>query len=314
MRPAVLVADKVHERLVEILEDNGIRVNYSPGIAREELVKLVPFHDALVVRSRTRVDSEVIEAGARGRLRVVARAGVGLDNIDLDAAKKHGILVINAPAAPSQSVAELTIGLMIAAARRIVELNAKLREGVWAKEYGVELYGKTLLVVGFGRIGRRVAAIARALGMKVLVYDVVDVSRAAREIGAEVVGDLCRGLSQADVVTLHVPLTPETWHLISWRTLECMKRGAILVNTSRGAVVDTEAVLAALDSGLLAAYAADVLEHEPPTELEMKLVRHPRAVITPHIGSQTREAQERIAVEIARKLLEILRREMRGEA
>ena len=258
------------------------------------------------MRSRTRVDGEVIAAGAAGRLRVVARAGVGLDNIDLEAARKHGVKVVNAPGAPAQSVAELTIGLMIAAARRLVELNAKLRGGVWAKEYGLELHGKTLLVVGFGRIGRRVAAIARALGMRVLAYDVVDVRAEAERLGVELVSDLCKGLGMADVVTLHVPLTRETWHMIDWRAIRCMKRGAILVNTSRGAVVDARAVLEALEEGYLYAYATDVYEREPPEGVEARLVRHPRVVATPHIGSQTLEAQERIAVEVAEKLAKIL--------
>jgi len=259
-----------------------------------------------VVRSRTRVDREVIGTGAAGRLKVIARAGVGLDNIDVEAAREYGVAVVNAVEAPVESVAELTIGLMIAAARRIVELNGRLREGVWAKEYGFELYGKTLLVVGFGRIGRRVAELARALGMRVLAYDVVDVRGYAVKIGARVVSSLCDGLAEADVVSLHVPLTRDTWHMINSRTLRCFRRGAILVNTARGAVVDTEAVLAALNDGTLYAYAADVLEHEPPGELEMKLIRHPRAIITPHIGSQTFEAQERIAETIARKLAEAL--------
>jgi D-3-phosphoglycerate dehydrogenase len=258
------------------------------------------------VRSRTRVDAEVIGAGARGRLRVIARAGVGLDNIDVEAARRHGILVVNAAEAPVESVAELTVGLMIAAARRVVELNGKLREGVWAKEYGFELYGKTLLIVGFGRIGRRVAQLTRALGMRVLAYDVVDVSEHAARLGVKVIDNLCEGLAEADVVSLHVPLTRDTWHMINSKTLRCFKRGTILVNTARGAVVDTEAVLAALEDGTLYAYAADVLEHEPPGELEMKLVRHPRAIITPHIGSQTFEAQERIARVIAEKLADIL--------
>ncbi len=302
----VLVADRVDEVLVDVLRSHGLIVDYRPGISREELIRVIGGYEVLVVRGRLRVDGEVLKGASR--LRVIARAGVGLDNIDLEYARRAGIRVVNAPAAPTQSVAELTIGLMIAAARRIAELNYMLRsDGVWRKGYGVELYGKRLLVVGFGRIGRRVAAIAKAIGMDVYAYDVVDVSRVADEMGVGVVDDLWEGVGAADVVSLHVPLTRSTYHLVNRDTIGFFKHGSILVNTARGAVVEAEAVLRGLEDGLLYAYAADVLEHEPPaTEAEWRLVRHPRVVLTPHIGSQTREAQRRVAVETAKRILEVL--------
>jgi len=302
----VLVADRVDMVLVDMLRSSGFEVDYRPGISRDELISIIGDYDVLVVRGRLRIDGEVLKAA--GRLRVIARAGVGLDNIDLDYARKLGVRVVNAPAAPTQSVAELTIGLMIAAARRVVELNYMLRSGgVWRKGYGVELYGKRLLVVGFGRIGRRVAEIAKAIGMRVYAYDVVDVSGVAEAMGVGVVGDLREGIGMADVVSLHVPLTPDTYHMVNSETIEWFREGAILVNTSRGAVVDAAAVLRGLEEGRLYAYAADVLEHEPPaTEAEWRLVRHPRVVLTPHIGSQTREAQRRVAVETAKRIMEVL--------
>ncbi len=309
----VLITDKVHEKLVRMLTACGLKVDYRPGISYSELLQVVDNYDILVVRGRTKVTREVLERGTRGRLKLVARAGVGLDNIDLEAAKRLGVKVVNAPNAATQSVAELTIGLMIAAARRLVELNLKLRGGSWVKGMGVELAGKTLLVIGFGRIGRRVAEIAKAIGMRVIAYDVADVTEAAKRIGVELVDNLCDGIRMADVVTLHVPLTSSTYHMISEKLLrECFKPGTILINTSRGAVVDTKAVLEAINNGLLLAYAADVLEHEPPeTEYEKKLIEHPRVILTPHIGAQTREAQERVAIEIVRRIVEELKLECR---
>ncbi len=304
----VLIADPVDRYLAEKLRMCGTEVISKPGIEREELLKIVGEFDVLIVRSRTKVDREILMRGASGRLRLVARAGVGLDNVDLETARKLGISVVNAPSGAVESVAELTIGLIIAAARSIHRLWLDALEGRWKKGTGIELYGKTLLIIGFGRIGRRVAELAKAFGMRILVYDSRDDQDEARRVGAEVVKDLCEGLRQADVVTLHVPLNSSTRRLIDREKLvKCFKRGSILVNTSRGAVIDPEAVLEALDSGILYAYAADVLEEEPPrSEIEKKLLAHPRTLITPHIGAQTLEAQHRIAQilleEIARAL------------
>lgn len=298
----VLITDKVHQSLIEMLEKNGFRVDYKPGIEASKLMKIIGEYDAIVVRSRTKVTREIIEAAKK--LKLIARAGIGLDNIDLVAAREKGIEVVNAPEGSTESVAELTIGLMIAAARRIMELNLELRQGRWVKDYGIELFGKNLFIIGFGRIGRRVAELASILGMNIYVYDVVDVTAYAKKLRANVVRSIEQGLSIADVVTLHVPLTEDTYHMINFNTIKMFKRGAILVNTARGAVVDCEAVLWGLEDGILYAYAADVLENEPPkTTCEQRLVQHPRAIITPHIGAQTREAQHRIATIIAEKII-----------
>ncbi len=263
----------------------------------------------LVVRGRTRVDREVIDRGER--LLVVARAGSGIDNIDVEYAVRKGISIVNAPESPAQSVAELTIGLLIAAARSIPAYDKLVKGGSWPKGAytGVELRGKTLGVVGLGRIGSRVASIARAIGMRVVAYDVADVRERAREVGAEVAGELEELLAEADATTLHVPLTPDTYHMIGEREFELMKDGVILVNTSRGPVVDSRALLRALDNGKVRAAALDVLEHEPPAEpWEVELVRHPRTVVTPHVGSDTAEARKRISIEVAYNILEALER------
>ena len=301
----VLITDPVADLILEELGAAGLQVDYRPGISRGELLHVVESYDALVVRSRTRVDREVIERGRR--LKVIARAGVGLDNIDLEAAAARGVRVVNAPGAATQSVAELAIGLMIAAARRLGESMELARRGIWKKVMGTELYGKTLSVIGFGRIGRRVAEIARAIGMDIVAYDVVNIDEHAAKLGAAPVYDLYEALRLGDVITLHVPLTPKTRHLISWDAVQVMKKGVILVNTSRGAVVNSEAVLWGLEEGIIGAAAFDVLEHEPPqTEAERKLAAHPRVVLTTHIGASTIEAQRRVAEETARKLLDAL--------
>ncbi len=296
MSVRVLIADKVDQVLIDLLRESGFSVDYLPGISREDLLSSIRRYDVLVVRSRTRVDEEILRSG---NLKVVARAGVGLDNIDRKTAQEVGVRIVNAPEAPVESVAELTIGMIIAAARRVSELNLGLRSGKWNKGLGMELSGKTLTLIGLGRIGRRVSEIARALGMRVVAYDVIRVDIK----GVELVEDLEIALKLADVISLHVPLTDSTRHMINGKTIAMFRRGTILVNTSRGAVVDTRSVLRALNDGTISFYAADVLEHEPPrTEEEWALIRHPRALITPHIGSQTREAQRRIALMLAERI------------
>lgn len=305
-RPRVLVVEPVDSLFDKLLNSHGVVVHRRIGIPRADLLKIVGEYEALVVRGSTIVDRELLEHGCKGRLRVIARAGVGLDNIDLKAAKELGVQVISAPGASTQSVAELTIALMIMAVRRLLEVNMKLRNGVWYRPLGMELYGKTLFIVGFGRIGRRVAEIAKSIGMKVLAYDIIDVSKEAEKRGVTLVNTLLEGLEKADIVSLHVPLTPLTYHMINKATLQFFKKGSVLVNTARGKVIDTEAVLKALDENILSAVAIDVHENEPPTARELKLINHPRVVATPHIGAQTIEAQKRVAELLAKNLLKTL--------
>jgi len=259
-----------------------------------------------VVRSRTRVDKELLNAGRR--LRLVARAGVGLDNIDVEYALSKGVGVVNTPNSPARSVGELTIGLMISVARLIPRQDQLVKSGEWPKGryLGVELFGKTLGVVGFGRIGRYVAKIAKCMGMRVIAYDIADVSKYAEELGVELV-DFETLFRTSDVISLHVPLTPRTYHMVNDDALKLVKDGAMLINTSRGEVIDTRALLNHLDR--LWGVGLDVLEHEPPrTEYDVKLVRHEKVVVTPHIGSETFEAQERIAHELVENIVEALER------
>ena len=306
----ILVVDPLHQAFDRIMKLCCAEIVRAEGIDRERLLEIVGDFDVVVVRGRTRIDREILERGARGRLKVVARAGVGLDSIDVEAARELGIRVVNAPTAAARSVAELTIGLMIAAARRIAELDHNVKSGRWRKVPGIELWGKTLLIVGFGRIGKLVARIAKAMDMKILAYDKRDIHEEAKEIGAEVVDTLEQGLSRADVVSIHVPLTPETRNMFSDRAFEAMKPGAILVNTSRGAVVNPRALLRALDDWIVAAAGLDVLPEEPPRSPEViALARHPRVVVTPHIGASTFEAQERVAIEIAAAIARALNAE-----
>ncbi|MDT7868616.1 MAG: D-2-hydroxyacid dehydrogenase [Thermoproteus sp.] len=302
----VLVADQTSDKLLERLRGGGLEVDYRPGIPRDELLKVVEGYEVLVVRSRTKVNREVIDRGTR--LKVVARYGVGLDNIEVDYAIKRGIAVINAPNAPTRSAAELTIGLMIALARRIPVLDREVKAGGWpkGKYVGRELYGKRLGVVGFGRIGRTVAQYAAALGMEVVASDVVDVSAEAAKIGARQV-PLERLLAESDVVTLHVPLTPGTYRLMDDARLSLLRDGAMLINTSRGEVVDVDALARHIDR--LWGVALDVLPEEPPrSERLLKLLSHEKVIVTPHVGSETYEAYDRLAEELALNILEAVKR------
>ncbi|MCS6784225.1 MAG: D-2-hydroxyacid dehydrogenase [Candidatus Caldarchaeum sp.] len=304
MNPKVLVADPIDVSAVEILKKAGFDVDLRPGIGANELESVVSGYDVLVVRGRTKVTSKVLERGVP-RLKVVGRAGVGLDNIDLDAASKLGVKVLNTPESSTNSVAELVVGLMLAVARKIAWSDRVMRAGKWPKgeAMGVELSGKTLGVVGFGRIGRKVAEVAYAMGMKIIAYDVIKIPEdvlAKTQAKLTSLEDLLRS---ADVVTLHVPLTPETRHLINAEKIALMKPSAILVNASRGEVVDEQALVEALSSGRLAGAGLDVYEREPPTG--SKLLELDNVVLTPHIGAQTVEAQEAAATMLASKIVEV---------
>lgn len=257
------------------------------------------------MRSRTKIDAEVIKKGKN--LKLIARAGVGVDNIDVEEAAARKIEIITSPAAPAVSVAELTVALMLVLARKINTAMQLTREGRWEKVEGIELRGKVAGIIGIGRIGREVARLCRCLGMEVIAYDVR--KEALNELhGIKLADSLEDLLRSSDIVTLHVPLTKETHRLIGKREIFLMKNGALLINTSRGSIVDQEALLEALKVGKLGGAALDVLEREPPGELEMELIKHPNVVVTPHIGSQTVEAQRRIALEIAEAIERKLRR------
>lgn len=301
----VLVCDPIHEDGIAKLKQAGFEVDVKPTVTADELKAVVPEYDALIVRSRTKVTEEVIQAG--GRLKAVGRAGVGLDNIDVGAAEKKGIKVLNTPEAPAEAVAELAIGLIVSLARRIPLADRTMKEGKWIKKQlkGWELKDKTLGTIGLGNIGEKVARIAKAFGMKILI---TKRTPPAPELLKELEGEFISRdelLQRSDIVTIHVPSTPQTHHMIGAEELQKMKDGAFLVNTSRGAIVDGQALLDALRSGKLGGAALDVYEVEPPADLA--LVKLPNVVATPHVGAQSREAQRTAALLVADKLIEALK-------
>ncbi|HVR95654.1 MAG TPA: phosphoglycerate dehydrogenase [Thermoanaerobaculia bacterium] len=298
----ILIADSLDRAGLDLLEGSGAEVRLLQKDERPRLPEILADYDALVVRSTTQVTAELLRAGKR--LKVVGRAGIGVDNVDVAAATDLGILVVNAPTANLMSATEHTLALLLALARKVPAADASTKAGGWDRKIlGVELQGKTLGVIGFGRIGQRVAARARGFEMEVVAYDPFLDPAAARRLEVELL-PLDELLRRSDVVTLHTPLTRETRGLLSRECLALMKRGALLVNCGRGGLVDEEALLAALDSGAIAGAALDVFAEEPPRDL--RLIQHPNVVATPHIGAQTREAQVRISTETAEMLLAAL--------
>ena len=300
----VLVCDPIHEVGIEKLEQAGFEVDIKPSISGEGLRNAVSNYDVLIVRSRTKVTKEIVEAGKR--LRVIGRSGAGLDNIDVEAAEKKGVKVLNTPEAPAEAVAELTIGLMLSLARNIPLADRSMKERKWTKKnlIGWELRGKTLGTIGLGNIGEKVARLAKAFGMKILITKRTPPAPALlKELEAEFV-PLHELLRRSDVVTVHVPHTPQTHHMIGEKEIQLMKDWAFLINTSRGAIVDEKALLKALKSGKLGGAALDVYEVEPPED--WILMRLSNVVCTLHIGAQTREAQKKAAVLIAEKIINFL--------
>lgn len=294
----VLVADRIHEDGLNSLR-KPFEVDYRPHIDRKELLETVKDYEALVVRSRTKVDKEVILAGSR--LKVIVRAGAGIDNIDAKFARSRGVKVLNFPAALADSVAEHTLALILCLAKGITLKDRELKEGKWIKtgHKSIELKGKTLGVIGIGRIGRRVAKLSMGFGMKVLAYDI----RKIRCKGVRFV-EMERLLRESDMITIHVPLNEQTRGLIGRKEFELMKSGCFFVNTSRGGIVDEEALLSALKSGKVAGAGLDVFSEEPPKNLE--LIRMDNIVCTPHIAAQSEEAQKRVSIELAKRLKKLL--------
>lgn len=297
------MCDPIHDEGVRMLMEAGFDVDLETSITGPELVERVKDFDAIVVRSRTKVTREVIEAS--GRLRAVARAGVGLDNVDLEAAKERGVEVLNSPEAPSNAVAELVLGLMLSLARRIPLGDASMKRGEWIKRRltGFELEGKTLGIVGFGRIGYNLARKAKAMGMRVVTDASIEkLMRFVEETGAESVPmeDL---LKESDFVSIHVPLRPQTRHMIGARELETMKDGAYLINAARGGVVDEDALREALVRGKLAGAALDVFENEPPEDTSLTGLEN--LIALPHIGAATVEAQAANSTIVAEKLIKL---------
>ncbi|MCL6569040.1 MAG: phosphoglycerate dehydrogenase, partial [Meiothermus silvanus] len=294
----VLVTDEM--RLGEI-KNPEVRLDYRPNMPREEILRVIGKYDAIITRSRTQVDSELLEAGTR--LKVVGRGGVGVDNVDLEAASRRGILVVNVPEANTRSAAELAWALLLAVARGLVESDRKIREGKWDRKYlGLELDRKTLGIVGLGRIGGQVARFAKAFDMRVLAYDPYIPRTRAETLGVELLDDLADMLRQSNFLTVHTPLTEETRGMIGRRELYLLPKGAVVVNAARGGIIDEKALLEVLEEGHLFGAGLDVFAEEPPGA-EHPLVQHPKVTHTAHLGANTVEAQDRVGEAVLERVI-----------
>jgi D-3-phosphoglycerate dehydrogenase len=291
----ILISDKIFDEGIRLLEEAGCQVTCAWDVPKVDLPKIIAEYDVLIIRSATKVKGELLENAKK--LRVIGRAGEGLDNVDYKRIQKLGIVLVNTPHVSYVSVAELTIGHMLALARNIIQGTTSLRDGKWEKEelMGHEVNGKTLGVIGCGYIGKTVEHLASALGMKVLPVEECVFDRFVS------LGDM---LPQADFITIHVPLTPHTHHMISTKEFSLMKQGVRLIDCSRGGVVDQEALYHALISGKVAGAALDVFEEEPPRN--SKLLTLNNVIATPHMGAQTYEAQFKASIQIAKAVIEAL--------
>ncbi|MEX2238680.1 MAG: phosphoglycerate dehydrogenase [Dehalococcoidia bacterium] len=300
--PKVLVSDPIAEDGIELLRRHA-EVDVRTGLPPEELVRIIPEYEALIVRSETKVNSELL-AAARS-LKVVARAGVGVDNIDIPAATQRGIIVVNAPTGNTISAAEHTIAMMLALSRHIPEADATMKAGVWDRKrfLGTEVRGKTLGLIGLGQVGAEVARRAAGLDMHLIGFDPFVTEERAASIGVELVAKDAL-LKQADYVTLHVTLNPQTKHLIGEKELKSMKPGARIINTSRGGIIDERALHDAVRDGVIAGAALDVFEEEPLGESPLRAL--PGMILTPHLGASTTEAQERVSIDVAEQVVEVL--------
>ncbi len=305
MNQSVLICDQVNPILNEILEKNGLQITYEPEITPEQIEEKIGNFEVVIVRSRTKITKEMIEKA--DKCKIIARVGVGLDNIDQVAAKEKNIRVINAVEGAMNAVGELVIGLMLSLAREIPRADREVRNGNWIKKelMGTELRGKYLGIVGLGNIGKRLGRLAKALNMNIIGYDVVPIDEEfSKEVGL-MKADLGTLLASSDYVSLHVPLLDSTKHLINAEKMDTMKNTSRIINTSRGGVIDEDALYEYLKDGKLGGAALDVFEVEPATS--NKLASLPNFISTPHMGAQTKEAQSLAANVIAEKIIQILR-------
>jgi len=305
MNQSVLICDQVAPILNEILQKNGLKITYEPEITPDQIKEKISNFDIVVVRSRTKITKEMIDRATQ--CKIIARVGVGLDNIDVDAAKAKNIRVINAVEGAMNAVAELVLGLMLSMAREIPRADREIRNGKWLKKelMGIELSGKYLGIVGLGNIGKRLAKLARGLNMNIIGFDVMPIADDfARDVGL-IKADIDTLLSSADFISFHVPLTDATHHLVNAKRISIMKKTAYIINTSRGEIIDEDALYDALKEGNIAGAALDVFEKEPA--VGNKLTTLPNIVCTPHMGAQTKEAQTLAANVIGEKIIMILR-------
>lgn len=302
---SVLICDEVDPILNKILVDNGLKVSYEPTITAEQIQETIGQYNIVIVRSRTKLTKELIEKA--DNCKIIARVGVGLDNIDEEAAKTKNIRVINAVEGAMNAVAELVLGLMLSLARQTARGDREIRNGNWLKKElkGTELRGKYLGIIGLGNIGKRLGRLARALNMNIIGYDVIPIDEEfSKEVGL-LKADLNTLLQSSDYISIHVPLLDSTYHLLDAQKMSTMKKTAKIINTSRGGVVDEDALYDALKNGTLGGAALDVFEKEPATG--NKLAELDNVILTPHIGAQTKEAQSLAANVIAEKIIQILR-------
>jgi len=305
LNQSILICDQVNPILNEILEKNGLQITYEPEITPEQIAEKIGDYEVVVVRSRTKITKDLIQRA--DKCKIIARVGVGLDNIDQDAAKEKNIRVINAVEGAMNAVAELVVGLMLSLAREIPRADREVRNGNWIKKelMGTELRGKYLGIVGLGNIGKRLGRLAKSFNMNIIGYDVVPIDEEfSKEVGL-MKADLGTLLASADYVSLHVPLLDSTKHMINAEKITTMKNTARVINTSRGGVIDEDALYDALKNGNLGGAALDVFEVEPATS--NKLRELPNFISTPHMGAQTKEAQSLAANVIAEKIIQILR-------
>ena len=300
----VLIADKTHESCRQLLEQAGVEVDERPGLKGDELHAALADCTGLVVRSATKATAEVIAAASN--LRVIGRAGVGVDNIDVEEATRRGIAVINTPEGNTISAAEQAVALMFALARNIPQAHAGMKNGEWNRSafMGTEIRGKTLGVIGLGKIGREVAIRARAMAMNLVCFDPLVTSAAAEAVGAQLL-PLDELLERADYITLHVPDNERTHHMINRETLAKCRKGVRIINCARGGIIDDDALVEALDSGQVAGAALDVFAAEPP-DMDAPLIQHPNVIVTPHLGASTAEAQQLVAEQIGQLVSDAL--------
>ncbi|MBK5112345.1 MAG: hydroxyacid dehydrogenase [Candidatus Heimdallarchaeota archaeon] len=300
----VIISDKLSSKGVDLLKAEGYEVNEAWDIPKEDLPSIIGDYDAIVIRSATKVKGDLLEAAKK--LKVVGRAGIGLDNVDLKTCEERGIIVRNTPNATTDTVAELALAFMFALARKVVQGTTTLRKGEWAKKQlsGSELLGKTLGIVGCGRIGSALARKCDALGMNIIGCDVVHISEACVDQC-----EMPEVFSQADFISLHLPLLPETKHIINEEAIANMKDGVFIINCARGGTIDENALYEAIKSGKVAGAALDVWEKEP-VELESskKLLELEQVIGSPHIGAQTAEGQERAGIQVAEAVIEELKK------
>ncbi|NEO09734.1 MAG: phosphoglycerate dehydrogenase [Moorea sp. SIO1F2] len=299
----VLVSDSIDQAGIDILSQVA-QVDFNPNLSPEELLTIIPDYDALMIRSGTRVTQEVIEAGKQ--LKIIGRAGVGVDNVDIPAATRHGIVVVNSPEGNTIAAAEHALAMMLALSRHISDANQSVKSNKWQRKLfiGTEVYKKTLGVVGLGKIGSHVATVARAMGMKLLGYDPFISVERAEQLGCRLV-EMDLLLRESDYITLHIPKTPETAHLINDEAIAKMKPTARIINCARGGIIDEEALAKALKEGKIAGAALDVYESEPLGESPLRELGK-EIVLTPHLGASTTEAQVNVAVDVAEQIRDVL--------